>query len=184
MNNKLNVLLLFLKILQDKNCSVTAAYVGFALNKAPVPATPHSQHLIDFSPSSNLNSPCTTTLWKWQPKPAQSLKCHMQSWMFPVKWWVSMVKLVLMKEGRKGAEYRKFWCCAGVLWHGMPSSICFKSFDSSLIRVTQTTRHRLFRYRYIEAGESGSLQCKAFASADFHISYLSVVVCGFAELLK
>lgn len=151
------------------------ACVGSALSETLVPITPHSQHLIDFIPRRKLTSPCTATLWKWQPKPAQSLKWHMQSWMLPVKWWMSMVKLILMEKGRGGAEYRKFgavqeYCDMACLLPHASKALVEISSGSHTHNETQS-----FLSRCVQVGESGTSQCKFLASSDFHTFYLFVV---------
>lgn len=93
-----------------------------------------------------------------------------------------MVKLILMKEGRGGAEYRKFdavqdYCDVACL---LPCA------SKALVEVSSGSHRQqdtvFFKCRYVEVGESDTLQCKSLASADFHTSYLSLVVCGLAEL--
>lgn len=83
------------------------------------------------------------------------------------------------------APFFHFLYHGGVLQHCMPS--CIQAYASkALIEVSSGSCRQgdtVFpKHTYSKVGESSSLHCKAFASADFHISLLSVVMCGFAVL--
>lgn len=87
-----------------------------------------------------------------------------------------------MEEGRGGAEQGKFGAVQQYC-----GTACLLPWASKALAEVSSVSHRqqgtaFFKYRYVEVGESGTLQCKFLASADFVTSDLFVVVYRFAEL--